>query len=80
MLKFNTVNANNFIQNIIITIQKKRTNPEIRFNNICEEKIVMAKLEINIKFRTIKRQTQRHNTPTNFIETVIQTFNAYTYS
>lgn len=58
------------VDDIITTIEYKRTNCEVIFNHIFEEsKIVMMKLNINIKLqRTAKCQTQTLNIPASFPE------------
>lgn len=62
--------ATNCINDIIKTLNNKRTNCDVHFKAIFEEsKNLMIELDVEIKQpRIVKKQNQRYNTPANSIE------------
>ncbi|CAI6376726.1 unnamed protein product [Macrosiphum euphorbiae] len=62
--------ATNCINDIIKTLNDKRTNCDVQFKKVFEEsKNVMTELDVEIKQpRIVKKQNQRCNTPANSIE------------
>lgn len=64
-IDYGIVAAKKCIDDILKTLENKRTNCELVFKDIFEEsKTVMTELDINVKIpRIVKRQSQRPNTP-----------------